>query len=112
MYSIDKEETLNVEVWEAYHDQVKRYIDQGGEYFRMFLHPSSTEIEFEEVGYYHSRQNFAWEIDRIIDLCEESNTLIQLDLMYHSRSEEHTSELQSRPHLVCRLLLEKKKYRN
>src|SRR5690554_7662781 len=28
---------------------------------------------------------------------------------YHVRSEEHTSELQSRPHLVCRLLLEKKK---
>src|SRR3989442_10763139 len=33
--------------------------------------------------------------------------------MHHNlfihRSEEHTSELQSRPHLVCRLLLEKKK---
>src|SRR5690554_7236592 len=29
-----------------------------------------------------------------------------------SRSEEHTSELQSRPHLVCRLLLEKKKKKN
>src|SRR5690554_7689202 len=32
--------------------------------------------------------------------------------VFHSsykRSEEHTSELQSRPHLVCRLLLEKKK---
>src|SRR5690625_6076436 len=28
-----------------------------------------------------------------------------------SRSEEHTSELQSRGHLVCRLLLEKKKQR-
>src|SRR2546429_1449274 len=27
----------------------------------------------------------------------------------HQRSEEHTSELQSRLHLVCRLLLEKKK---
>src|SRR2546422_1865765 len=27
----------------------------------------------------------------------------------HHRSEEHTSELQSRLHLVCRLLLEKKK---
>src|SRR5690554_7613843 len=26
------------------------------------------------------------------------------------RSEEHTSELQSRPHLVCRLLLEKKNH--
>src|SRR6266498_180373 len=32
-----------------------------------------------------------------------------LDLLRHLRSEEHTSELQSRPHLVCRLLLEKKK---
>src|SRR5690554_7060634 len=29
-----------------------------------------------------------------------------IGLLY--RSEEHTSELQSRPHLVCRLLLEKK----
>src|SRR5215813_8465878 len=29
-----------------------------------------------------------------------------------SRSEEHTSELQSRPHLVCRLLLEKKNCKN
>src|SRR5690554_5626845 len=30
----------------------------------------------------------------------------------NTRSEEHTSELQSRPHLVCRLLLEKKKNTN
>src|SRR2546422_5037702 len=30
----------------------------------------------------------------------------------HVRSEEHTSELQSRLHLVCRLLLEKKKKPN
>src|SRR5258708_14732387 len=29
---------------------------------------------------------------------------------HESRSEEHTSELQSPDHLVCRLLLEKKKY--
>src|SRR3989442_4224191 len=34
------------------------------------------------------------------DLC-----LVAIDRV---RSEEHTSELQSRPHLVCRLLLEKK----
>src|SRR2546429_6793485 len=29
---------------------------------------------------------------------------------FAARSEEHTSELQSRLHLVCRLLLDKKKY--
>src|SRR5690625_6394874 len=32
-----------------------------------------------------------------------------LHLVQQRRSEEHTSELQSRGHLVCRLLLEKKK---
>src|SRR2546429_1275777 len=32
-----------------------------------------------------------------------------LQCLPHWRSEEHTSELQSRLHLVCRLLLEKKK---
>src|SRR3712207_7606173 len=33
----------------------------------------------------------------------------QYDCLVGSRSEEHTSELQSRQYLVCRLLLEKKK---
>src|SRR3712207_7054534 len=35
--------------------------------------------------------------------------LINLEGNYCERSEEHTSELQSRQYLVCRLLLEKKK---
>src|SRR5690554_7547855 len=37
------------------------------------------------------------------------DSLAPSDRLLVSRSEEHTSELQSRPHLVCRLLLEKKK---
>src|SRR2546422_4728728 len=37
--------------------------------------------------------------------------LSQTGSLTASRSEEHTSELQSRLHLVCRLLLEKKKKR-
>src|SRR5690554_7251697 len=36
-------------------------------------------------------------------------TFLISGLFHDMRSEEHTSELQSRPHLVCRLLLEKKK---
>src|SRR5436305_2808090 len=40
-----------------------------------------------------------------------SNSPIEKMAKDASRSEEHTSELQSRPHLVCRLLLEKKKQR-
>src|SRR2546422_8462877 len=38
-----------------------------------------------------------------------SDTTASVRLMRWNRSEEHTSELQSRLHLVCRLLLEKKK---
>src|SRR3989442_9909030 len=38
-----------------------------------------------------------------------STTVMEGDFN-RKRSEEHTSELQSRPHLVCRLLLEKKKH--
>src|SRR2546429_7346135 len=37
---------------------------------------------------------------------------LQPPQLVHGRSEEHTSELQSRLHLVCRLLLEKKKKNN
>src|SRR3712207_6869983 len=36
------------------------------------------------------------------------STLVCRNLVATSRSEEHTSELQSRQYLVCRLLLEKK----
>src|SRR2546422_3821853 len=43
------------------------------------------------------------DVTRDVDLIEEVTRLAGY------RSEEHTSELQSRLHLVCRLLLEKKK---
>src|SRR5258708_32071111 len=45
---------------------------------------------------------------RLFIVC--SNTSIKSREKYFGRSEEHTSELQSPDHLVCRLLLEKKKH--
>src|SRR5258708_26870632 len=48
----------------------------------------------------------------ILMLCERlapARPLIPPNVEDRSRSEEHTSELQSPDHLVCRLLLEKKK---
>src|SRR2546429_7083322 len=39
----------------------------------------------------------------------EARVVVEPRPAYQQRSEEHTSELQSRLHLVCRLLLEKKK---
>src|SRR5690625_5234518 len=39
----------------------------------------------------------------------EQESFFSSEAFMNQRSEEHTSELQSRGHLVCRLLLEKKK---
>src|SRR5690554_7611583 len=50
----------------------------------------------------------------VVFVCRCTRTLstgraVDVRRVHETRSEEHTSELQSRPHLVCRLLLEKKK---
>src|SRR3712207_8366683 len=44
-----------------------------------------------------------------IDVDEQGDGTVTEQRLYQLRSEEHTSELQSRQYLVCRLLLEKKK---
>src|SRR3712207_8179872 len=45
----------------------------------------------------------------IVSLTTPTNSSLRAPKLVSSRSEEHTSELQSRQYLVCRLLLEKKK---
>src|SRR2546422_5739863 len=45
----------------------------------------------------------------VADRSSGANLFMQSFVLLLRRSEEHTSELQSRLHLVCRLLLEKKK---
>src|SRR5690554_7042949 len=45
----------------------------------------------------------------LVDFLLKEGIKVQKVFVPEHRSEEHTSELQSRPHLVCRLLLEKKK---
>src|SRR3712207_6904543 len=60
-----------------------------------------------------------WSEDRYNEIIKETSNFIKkvgfnpktVPFVPISRSEEHTSELQSRQYLVCRLLLEKKKKR-
>src|SRR2546422_3229804 len=47
-------------------------------------------------------------LEQHVRIAANLTTLVRIE-MESMRSEEHTSELQSRLHLVCRLLLEKKK---
>src|SRR5690554_7747825 len=55
------------------------------------------------------RERFDTRVRTVEDLA--GSTDAPLLGVVQARSEEHTSELQSRPHLVCRLLLEKKKHK-
>src|SRR3989442_2516208 len=57
--------------------------------------------EYGELGNIHRRQ--------VYEFGNVEAGFADADFVREDRSEEHTSELQSRPHLVCRLLLEKKK---
>src|SRR5258708_11947539 len=59
----------------------------------------------------HREQILDRSIDRPVSAIAEDK-LVAVNQVFHireARSEEHTSELQSPDHLVCRLLLEKKK---
>src|SRR5690554_6956858 len=53
------------------------------------------------------RSFYIWKLNHLWHRCKLRKFLFVFGYIW--RSEEHTSELQSRPHLVCRLLLEKKK---
>src|SRR5690348_18144880 len=72
---------------------------------RSTLFPYTTlfrsRLELRRVHRHHRRVvgDQLVQVDRLLQLATED-----------ARSEEHTSELQSPVHLVCRLLLEKKKH--
>src|SRR5438045_7022815 len=74
--------------------------------------PEGLTGEITPVELHYVRSNFAVpEHDGTLEIggAVANPTTLTLDDLRALRSEEHTSELQSLRHLVCRLLLEKKK---
>src|SRR3989442_3644608 len=71
--------------------------------FRSLFLPRSAELG-DDVGFLDQDDLFVLQLDLRAGVLPIHDPVPDLQL----RSEEHTSELQSRPHLVCRLLLEKK----
>src|SRR3712207_7840231 len=88
---------------------------------RSTLFPYTTLFRsqpFFHIGRWHQRKQILEQLERsfghqeIINF-EEADLQIEHIMpqtLSAERSEEHTSELQSRQYLVCRLLLEKKKH--
>src|SRR3712207_8993968 len=79
---------------------------------RSTLFPYTTLFRSEEAFRKLRRLEKQAAVFGVISIQEHSrvhNVLIHEAALTATRSEEHTSELQSRQYLVCRLLLEKKK---
>src|SRR5437899_8648156 len=84
---------------------------------RSTLFPYTTLFRSLELGVLRARNQDL--VDRVQDLLVIRDLVVDIRLVergalqaFEIRSEEHTSELQSLRHLVCRLLLEKKKTKN
>src|SRR5690554_7695636 len=74
---------------------------------RIVLEAVLRNCDGTRVTEQHVRELAAWQAQG--ERTSELPFVVARVILQDFRSEEHTSELQSRPHLVCRLLLEKKK---
>src|SRR5688572_31742536 len=75
---------------------------------------SDTEVEYT-ITVTNNSTFFAWTggvEDDVLGALATGVTIAAGDSVTYTRSEEHTSELQSQSNLVCRLLLEKKNKNN
>src|SRR3712207_8718455 len=73
-------------------------------YTTLFRSPLLCCFKFIRIGDVVSHDPHVLDVERWL-----LALLLDMDGRFPIRSEEHTSELQSRQYLVCRLLLEKKK---
>ena len=84
LYSLDPKEKLKMESWKIFTNDVAQFANEGGKYFRFFMGPSASDIEFEELGNYYDRMNYAWEIDKMMEVCEANDVLIDFNMMLHT----------------------------
>src|SRR3712207_6952983 len=75
---------------------------------RSTLFPYTTLFRSAYPTGYRDLGDFLERFGRVRSLIRTADDLALVAAEFALRSEEHTSELQSRPYLACRLLLEKK----
>src|SRR5947209_11189965 len=77
--------------------------------FRSQLSGESLSQQIAESYAMHQAEPQNVDVARRLGSLSEQKDDLETAIAWYRRSEEHTSELQSRQYLVCRLLLEKKK---
>lgn len=78
----DPSKNTTVDDWNQFLGDIKNYINQGGKSFKLIQTSYASLIEFEELGNYQKRMHYAWEQDKILDLCEKNNVHINFNLLF------------------------------
>lgn len=74
----------NTREWDFFLNKVETYFKQGGKFIRIMQSPWSALIEYEKKGNYFDRLHYAWEQDKLLDLCEQYDAMILFNLMNHT----------------------------
>src|SRR3712207_8368704 len=87
------------------------------EIYTLSLHDALPILKTNKAAVNYEKNIFYIATERTLtsylyELKDNASTATATDNIVYDRSEEHTSELQSRQYLVCRLLLEKKQKRS
>jgi hypothetical protein len=67
-----------------WHERMDKLKEEGGNSFRLHLSPATLDIEYEKMNNYYDRQYQAWEMDRILDHCEELDMRINFNHEIHN----------------------------
>lgn len=67
--------------WLTYHNDILDYAKEGGRFIRVLQSGWSSLLEFEKKGNYYDRQHYAWEQDRLLELCEQNGVYIHFNMM-------------------------------
>lgn len=64
----------------VYLEQIEKFKEAGGNYFRMISFPFTYDIEYEKLGNYTNRLHCAWELDQMVNKAEELDLKVHFDL--------------------------------
>jgi hypothetical protein len=83
LFPLQNTKASNTLTWNHYLSKVESYFQSGGKYIRTLQAPWISLIEFEKKGNYYDRLHYAWEQDKLLDLCEQYDALMMFNLLIH-----------------------------
>lgn len=89
LFETQNTKASNTLEWDHYLNKIENYFQSGGKYIRTLQSPWVSLIEFEKKGNYYDRLHYAWEQDKLLDLCEQYDALMMFNMLIHHSMEEY-----------------------